>query len=484
MSRIHSWAALGLLAIAPGLAGAAEREGTFDFFLKYIPEGANALVACDVQGLFRSPLAQKEGWLSNPAAVPLPPMVTQGVLAAKFDPADPKALVWEVGAMGLREHATWERIAEHENGVVDTVAGQPAVLSSRNAYFVRLASRILGIQRPANRQDLAHWLRFVSGNRKSLLSDFLADAVARLPADEQFLLALDLEDVISPTAIRARLATSKVLADKKVDIDALTKLIGGLKGLRASVRVADDIRGQLTLQFSGNAEPLKDLAVPLVAAALANRGASIPDILDWKTEVTEEVVTLRGALSGEGFRELLSFVQPLPPPSVPEEVANPALLADLKRIATQQYLKSIATILDDLTRTAKRAKQDTDVALWYEKFAEKVQGLTTRNVDEEAAAFGRFVVSSLEAYAASLHGQVVQINQLAKESGYFASVGWNWTARTIAMWEASKHWAEISAQQQKVAAEGAQTREKIWQALEGASTSIRQKMREKYNAEF
>jgi hypothetical protein len=484
MTRIHSWAALALLAMAPGLAGAAERDGKFDFFLKYVPEGANALVACDVQGLFKSPLAQKEGWLSNPAAVSLPPMVTQGVLAAKFDPAAPKALVWEVGAMGLKQHATFEKIAEHENGVVDTVANQPVVLSSRDAYFVRLGSGILGMQRPANRQDVAHWLRFVSGNRKSQLSEFLADAVAKLPADDQFLLALDLQDVISPAAIRARLATSKALGDKKVDIEALAKLLGGLKGLKVSVRVADDIRGELTLQFADNAESLKDVALPLVAAALAHRGASIADILDWKTDVSGEVLTLRGPLSGEGFRELLSFVQPLPPPSVPEQAADPKLSADLKRIATQQYLKSIATILDDLKRTAKRAKQDTDVALWYEKFAEKVQGLATGNVDEEAAAFGRFVVSSLEAYAASLHGQVVQINQLAKDSTYYASVGWNWTARTIAMYEASQHWAKISAEQTKVAAEGAETREKIWQALEGASTSIRQKMREKYNAEF
>jgi hypothetical protein len=384
--------------------------------------------------------------------------------------------------MSLKQHTTFEKIAEREKGVVDKVAGQPVVLSSRDAYFVRLGSGILGMQRPANRQELSRWLKFMSGNRKSQLPAPLNDAVAKLPADRQFLLAFDLQDVIAPETVRARLTTAKDLGDK-VDVDAVARLLGGLKGLSVSVKVGDAIDGELTLHFAEDAGPLRDLARPLVTRALAYRGASLLDVLEWKTEVAGDTVRLSGPLSGEGFRKLLSFVQPPPPPEVAEGPADPKLAGELKQIATRQYLKSVGTILDDLQKAAKRAKRDTDNALWYEKSADKIEALSGVNVDQEALGYGRYAAACLHAIGDSLQGQNVKLSELEKYLNFYA-YGSGWAFRNAAAYGAIEHWSRITTEQAKVAAEGAGTRDKIWRGLMDQTAQMRSKMKSKYGADF
>src|SRR5262245_41714679 len=237
MRRFPLWASAVLLSAAlasPGQAGESFAELT-----RRVPAQANAILLIDVDAIHQSPLAAKESWAKNHEHVTLsgvgslPPGVERVVLAGLINPTTLDH-VWKVGVAATRTTVTPGQITRAEGGTLDTVAGHAAILSRRNAYYTVLAPQVVGAMHPANRQELARWLRTADGGRDSL-SPYLRGAVTG--AATPILLALDTADVFDPPGLRAKLAKSKALAGRAGDLDRVVKAVAGLKGIRLAVRV-------------------------------------------------------------------------------------------------------------------------------------------------------------------------------------------------------------------------------------------------------
>src|SRR5262249_18077701 len=157
------------------------------------------------------------------------------------------------------------RLAQLENGSLDRVAGQEVVLSPRDAYFVEIAPRTLGLMQPANRQELARWLRFAKqASPQVTLSPYLVTAAAETDAQRQIVLALAFTDVVGPEGARQRLGDAKSLEGRKVNLDQLVRIFAGLKGMVLAVRVGQAIEGELRVDFTDRVEPLLPVAKPLL----------------------------------------------------------------------------------------------------------------------------------------------------------------------------------------------------------------------------
>lgn len=474
-------AAAALFAVTAS-AGAADK---FENLLKYLPSMVNAVVIADVQSLYGSPLGTRGKWATT-AGLGFPAGIQQVVLAGQLDLDSLHDTGHEHGVAYLKVKLTMEDLAAREQGAVDTIGGLPAVLSPRNAYFVDFRPWTVGMITPANRQDATQWVKFARDNPRPSLSPFLSASVVNTDFKTQFVLALDLADCIHSQVCRARLADMKSIAEKKADLDALAKLIGGVQGLRLEVKVANDIQGELRAEFDQDVGPFAGLALPLFQEVLARRGAALDEVADWTAAASGKAMVFRGPLSEKAFRRVAALLQS-PAPSVGTGEEPAALAAELRLVASQHYFKTVTTYLDDLQKPTSHAKKSYEnYALWYETFAQKISQLPPYNVDDELLKYGYGVAERLRAIAASLRGEVVDVNNLEKKIGYGVSLGtapgWGWRPQPFVF--INTNMGQIRAQQQEAIEKGEGTRQEIWKTIEAQTAGVRSRMGQKYNTPF
>lgn len=472
-------------AAALALTGPARAADKFDNLLKNLPTGVNAVVVTDVGLLYGSPIGTREKWATS-AGLGFPAGIQQVALAGKLDFDSLHAIGHEYGVAYLKVRLTMDDLAAREQGAVDTIGGLPAVLSPRNAYFVEFRAWTFGLIAPANRQDATQWVKFARDNPRPALSPYLSANMANTDSKTQFVLAFDLADCIHSQVCRTRLSEMKSVADKKADLDALAKLISGVHGLRLEVKVANDIQGELRLDFDQEVGPFAEVALPLFQEVLARRGASLDEVAHWTAAAAGKVMVLRGPLSAKAFRRIAAILQP-PAPSVGTGEESTALAAELKLLASQHYTKMVTTYLDDLQKPTSQAKKSYEsYAHWYETFAQKISGLPPYNVDDELLKYGYGVGERLRAISASLRGEVVDVNNLEKKIGYGVSLGsapgWGWRPQPFVYIQTNQ--AQIRAQQQEAIEKGEGTRQEIWKTIEAQTADVRSRMGEKYKVAF
>jgi hypothetical protein len=246
--------------------------------------------------------------------------------------------------------------------------------------------------------------------------------------------------------------------------------------------VTDAIRGELRFEFGEPAGPLVPWAKPLLTDFLSRRGASVEALEDWKAEASGTAVVLTGVLPEKGFRRILSLVAPPPPPADVAE-ADPALAGQIKALATQRYFRSIQAYLDDLQRPSRSTQQDfTRFATWYDSFAQKIEQLPTYSVDEDVAKYGAATAARLQGIAASLRGDVVDVQQLEKSIAItpyiYATSGWGRRLQP-GVWLQSNE-AEVRARQQEAIQRGAQARQDLWSKIENETDIIKRALAERY----
>lgn len=468
--------------VAGSAAAADDYSDKFYDLLKLMPDSINAIVVCDVEALYKSPLAVKERWETTNPLPAFPPRLRAAVLGAKFDPTGLHADFWEVGAAWLRERASLPGLAKQERGSPDTVGGLEAVLSPRNVYFIEFTPFQVGIMRPANRQEAAAWVRFAKGNPKVTLPPFLRDSVLGMDKKTQIMLALNLEDVASPALIRQRLSASKTVADKKGNVEDLARVLATLKGIKLGITVGDRVEGEMVADFGESTETLAPLAHPLLLEVLAKRGAAIDDLEDWKTQASGTRIAFRGPLSATGLREVMSLIQmpPLPAESEAASGASPELAREIQARASQRYFQTINTLLGDLKKPNRQLKTYGDMAVWYDKYAEKVEQLPVGNVDEELLKYGANVARNLRAVGASLRGELVHVTTLEGSKFAMVAVGGGWWSNP----SINSNVGEVNVKQAEAIAKGADTRLQIWQLMNDETSSIRSRMRTKWKADF
>jgi hypothetical protein len=487
-----------LLLSTQGLA-----QDSFSDLLRRVPEQANVVVLIDRDALLASPLSVREGWAKTSeanymaGASAIPPGADKLLYAAQLIPGT-LGNTWEIGLAVMKTKVSMDEVARKEKHAVDTLAGFPVVLCPRDAYFVQIDPQVIGTLHPGNRQQLARWLQFVKRNKHPVVSAYLQDTLRNVSDKSQIALAVDTLDMADVKDIRRVLTLSRVLADKKPDLDATAKVLAGLQGIRVTLAVDDRIHGEMHLDFSDSVAPIVPFIKPLLLEALGFVGAALDELADWKVVPGETSVVLQGTLSTRTLRQFLSVVHTPPPTQAhasemvpPPEPSNDN--GDPKAAASQRYFKSIQTVLNDLADI--KSKSFNGIAYWYEKYAKDVDQLPILNVDPELLNYGNGVSVMLRSIAASLRGTRMNKELLDQYKGeatfstpsyynYWSGPGyWYAYGNPGSYYEINNYNAIIRLQSQAASADDV-SRKMAWNLVLEKSNLVRQRMVAKYNVEF
>lgn len=462
------------LVVPPSIACAQIND-----LIRDIPPSANVIMVMDVNGLTNSPLGKKEGWAQKHAArygkSPLfvPPEARQVLVAGHVNQLTMEP-IWALAIMQLSVDPLMSAMARAEDGFADTVGGFEAVWTPRNAYYVNLAPRTLAMTFPANRQYVARWLRFAKTNREPALSEYLNGVLASSNVSaNQLVMAMDLQDLMPPHQLPERLKKAKSLSDKNVDIDAIARVLAGLQGVTLSVRVANDIRGTLTVDFDRSVAVMAPFAKAMVLEALDNQGAALEDLDNWTASARGNAIVLEGPLSDDGLRKVLSVFE-LPSTSVETEASQKLeeqVGESSARAITIESSKGYFGGVVDLTAEALRKggnKTMGQKALWIEKTARKIDQLPVLNVDGDLLNYGAYVSEQLRNFALTVKGETIA--QGARGSS------WYWQGGYAVRGKGDPNRVARAA--------AARTETQIQAQLDEATGEIRKQMTQRYQVEF
>ncbi len=494
MKKCHRWIALLLPFF---LAPACQAQEDVAIVLRRVPEWANALTVVRLQMLLESPRGIREDWATQyelgylSGAVRIPPSVKTMALATRFQANDSMdSTTVGIALLNKKRRLSLEDLASREGGEIETVANHPAVLTSRHSYVVELAPGLMGAMQPANRQELARWIRFADRNRDPVLSPYLRNA-ASAGRGAPIQMAIDLEDIVDPKAVHLWLPNCKILKGNKGPCDALEELIKGLKGARFTARVEEKTTGEVRLDFSNPVGSHADYIKDLFLESLDEIGAALDDFRNCqvRTEADGKTVVLKTELSDDELMLIMSLIQIPSTNADPEGPKSPGAKAD--PVATERYFQAVQRLLDNLQKKTKKAEDYVKTAVWHETYAKRINQLPRQGVDQEMLQYGASVASKLWALANSLRGVPLKLDLLESQKYVYTppTIYFGFRRRPFNSYLPAPAYTdtnvpEMAAQQAEAVAKGESDRDKIWKTLDQEKYRIRRRMREKYNTLF
>jgi hypothetical protein len=246
------------------------------------------------------------------------------------------------------------------------------------------------------------------------------------------------------------------------------------------------------VHFSGDASVLAPVAKPLLQEILADLGASISDIDGWNVQAGPQRITMNGPLSDAGRKRIFSLIDsPLASLIAADQTAPTA--ADRQQAqtvaASQQYFKALSSILKDAREESKDAKTFGQNAMWFDKWARRIDKLPLLNVDKDLLGFGQYVSTQLRNMAASMRG--IGIRSGAREAQVYQTVTTDYSAYSGyggGGYSYYTEWRNVDSERRAIRAEeratGATSARGIAQELENALAKVRQDLTQKYQVEF
>lgn len=431
--RLRSWnsrTAMTVAGVVLGLAVAliepGEAYGQFEHLAGRIPADANVAVFVNGESIFTSPIAQQQGWGKNRQKMYdaglafLPPRAQTGVLAAHLD-LQLMLPLWELSLFQFDQEFKAVDIAGHTGGQLDKIISTPVVATGRDSYIVPFSDSVVGMMMPADRQKVGRWIRDYSSTRTPSLSPYLAEAYHFANEHKTpVVMAMDLQDVVSFEHVFKALSTSDLTKAMTIEqIEAASQVIGSLRGVMLGFTVRDRIYGKIRVDFAKNAAPLEKIGKTILLNALAKHGASIDEFEHWEPKVNGNQFTLEGPFDYSGALRISTLLHrpttvaksqieetTTPTPPVPPET--------LAREASKSYYSKVASLLRDLKIDSRELKTWGNLALWMEKYANRIDQLPVVNVDPELVEYGSKTSDTLRQASSTLRRGLAAGGQAAR----------------------------------------------------------------------
>ncbi|MBI1345678.1 hypothetical protein GC163_05255 [bacterium] len=367
--------------------------------LSWLPRDVNAVLRMDIAGLYASPLSHKEEWATKAREsfqqheAIVPPGIDELICVADLDYTNGLRPLKEYAIARPRTGLTLPAMSALMNVDLSQFQDHSAVTSPRGTFVVAAEPAVWLAVPQGGRQTAARWLASHGQSDSGL--DRLKTAVAAAADAGQINLVLDLAGAVDTAAVASFLEQQdwKLNSEQRQQI---AKLLSTADLLSVNVTVAETIQGRCTVTFTGDAQPLAAVAPEFAAAILQSYGASSVVDEHWKWTVSSHALEGTGPLTLPQVRRLLSLVHnPVVEFSTAEPMDSAAAAPPVPDVvgATQKYVKSVRTILDDLQETLRHTRDNH--ALWYERSGRKIDDLPMVSVDPDALEFGGKVSSSL-----------------------------------------------------------------------------------------
>jgi hypothetical protein len=486
-----------LIAVFLGLSPLA-KASDFDDLLKRLPSQSNLLVVMDIASLLNSPVGVKEGWKQQHendyvgGTARIPPTATKLVVGAQLNPAK-LDLTWAIGLLENKADLNMVQIAKNVRGQLDQIANHQVIAGAPNTFYINLGPKLLGIYRPANRQEVARWLRDSERATQIALSPYLQSAAAHVGQTNHCLIAADVQDLLDLNGVKQRLAKSSAFSGKENDVESLAPVVCGLKGIEFQASFNDSLQGSLRLEFSQDPSGLYPFAKQLVMDAMDKMGAKIDDIEAWQVRQEPYALVLYGPLTKAGLHLIFSpFIETLAASSGLVTGAPP----DSKLEATLKYYKSLKGLLDDLR---KQKAPLSKYGYWYDKYYKSVQELPSLNVDQEMLLVGNSIASALQQLSIASRSTSKTVNVLEKSKGrymvnygdptvsysggYGGYGGWGYASYDPGQ-QMVDTTASFALKQNTMLLSLDSFKEKGWTEIDTLMTVARKQMTHKYQVEF
>lgn len=469
----------------------------YDELLKHSTANTNALVLIDVKGARASAVAKRENWAEKAQQ--------SGSGGLGFFPADAETVAvvaevnltsmvreFQIGLVKVKDLPNFKTLAAQEGGAVDELAGKLTVISPRNVYFTSFSGDVLAAVYPADRQYLARWLKAEKAGRQALLAPYLR-AAADKATDNTVTIALDLEDVVDPVALKFGLGVSPVMVKHAgVNRQALSVFLASARGLTFAAKVTDGVAASITVEFPDDPKRYKAVLKDLFLELIDAYGVSIPGLEKWEAVFTDKTMILSGSMSPHDLRRvvsLFSFPRPEAQEAAPGGEGPTAA-------ATQRYMVAVRTVLDDIKRVKDNGNYGK-TATWHEKAAVQLEQLSRRNVDPLAVDAAYQAARKLRSIASSLRGVPIDVDAAAQK-GYVYSqrmpyYGWGpfyggwwggYRGLAFAPTAVQTNVPEVQGEMARIIADDQKKRIAAWSAIDQLLSDTRRKLSDKYKVDF
>lgn len=457
-----------------------------------IPENTNVLAVIQVDQIYSSPLAVKEGWrkLATQAFIQrdavVPPGSRRMVLAGESFLDRELRPHQEIAIIEFAESASIQRLADLGYGEVSQLDQTPILQLGSDSYLGQRTSTEWVFQSPSTRPVFRRWLQQLAQPREQSHAAFLVEAAKRYAAS-QIMIALDLDGVWSKSQLEEFLAS---VPGGKTDSPSanydLIETLQQLRGVAIAIDLSDAIHAKLTFSFSGSIGKLQPIARPMLSELLSRMGASAEFLDAWQQSASGNEITFDGSMTKGGVRRLLAVFRTndlatdTAAASTTTNEENPAAAATLK------FVKSMENVLDDV-REALRFKKDNH-ALWVENAARKIDRLPVLNVDEAVLEYAQRVSNSLRYQGQAFRNANVRSGVRVQQSGANQTYVVNQGAMVSpygAVWQTQRvQGADGTAIRMEERASARDVQFSEWRQIEDGLVEVRRAMTQKYQTEF
>jgi hypothetical protein len=323
-------------------------------------------------------------------------------------------------------------------------------------------------------------------------------------------LAMDLQDVATPEAIRGMLKESGKYKNDAA-IEQRVVLLSSIRGVTLGVTLgSDEPFGKIKVDFGTEVNVPADEAKAMLLHALGKRGAMLEELEGWTANVAGKQVTLEGNLTRSGTRRIASLFDRPPAFKADAAPADTQLTADPSKPsaqASQEYYGRVVELFEDLRQKPKREGSGYtigSIGVWCDNYARKIDKLPILGVDPELVEFGAYTAEGLRAAAESIkligaRKNVRQANVQPQYDYYTYGTTYGYSYRsgyggagyvpygtsgTVAVPNTTAYSKELARISTEERASGATDARAIFDQLEKAQSEIRRKMTAKYNVEF
>jgi len=410
------------VALAAISAATFAQAESFHDMAKYIPADVNAIAIINVRDILGSRVARQGDWKESQelsyasGRTFLPPEAVRFIAAKKID-FEQFSPIWEVGIMDTGGRPlSLETLAAHHRGKPDEIAGLKAIYLPTDTYVVQFDKSLFAARRPGERQAVARWIRAAASPQP--LPPYIRKAIQAADAGSgHVILALDLDNVLPPAVVKAKLPTMQSVGKRpNLNLDAVANTICSVQGITLDVIFGQKAYGKLTLDFAESARPLIGIGKPLLLEVLANNGVMIDDFKDWQPKIDGKRLIIKGEFSEDGLRTIFSIFQTT---DVAKEVAqanqSPGKSSGQRTIksqaaeadrdtavvtATRQYFREIQNYIRQIKN--KDVKSLYQYGVWFQQYASKIDNLPLVNVDKDMLNYGKYVAQCLRAASAAV----------------------------------------------------------------------------------
>ncbi|QDT63176.1 hypothetical protein [Calycomorphotria hydatis] len=412
MQRVSFFAVFTALVVIVCSSTISTAEETFDQLFQRIPIQANAVMAIDVNDLQATSMAQKNGWFSKMEAayadrsIFVPPEANRVLIASRLSPLSGFQQEWEVALMDLRESIPLKYIAQLEGGYVDTIAGYSAAWTPSGSYIAEIQKNLLAVIYPDDRQAVSKWLHGAFTGASAGLTSYLRQAVNEAGRTSPVVMAIDMKDMLQPAEVRSKIENAPAGAGRDLNQDELVATLLSLQGAVFTVSISDKAEGELRVDFGTDTKILKPVAKEMLTSVLSNLGVIWPGFSSWNVTTESYSVVARGGLDDGDLRRIFSLIET--PTTKFSELNNeknkPTSQEDQENLvkrSTLTYWRTLETLVEDLKEGVENSqrKKNNYEAVWFERYARKIDRMPILNVDDEMLAFGQSIAETFRSVA-------------------------------------------------------------------------------------